>query len=780
MQGTCPLTGQAAEVDQTADLVAVEHPQLGEYRIDANALALIEGDAEARKRIANWITESHTIGIRISDITHEHVQFFKRLTYLDAARSEWAERQAAMSSSDKEQLRKKLKLEWNYNSNQIEGNKLTYDETELLLFYNRTEGDHPMRNYKEMKAHDVAIDYTYRLAEDARALREGDIRDLNKVLLKEPSVRAAETPDGQPTRKRIVPGEYKTWPNHVRTATGELHRFAEPEDTPALMERWTRDFQRDLERIAYPLPLFLAESHWSFLRIHPFDDGNGRTARLLTNYILLKSGLPPMVIRASERDRYFDALQNADAGHILPLARFMLTNVVRVLELGQLWALLKRFKSGFDWHQGECQLRLCSGDVVARFVAAQLDNGQNIILCRSTDPVGMFASDDIIALSGATSDGYQVATGGELWPQDFPGTVPREWGYGSWSGYTPQRLRVTIRSATVDTVRYGLTNVRPPRRPTLPLRLEAEDASIEAMLRRVPDCDLIFDRVRVLGDTAVTCELEISTQGHLTADQMQQIASDVCYLLSVAQGCKVEWIYRKEYDGEGLLCAEHWMRHTRPFGGPELVRLHWPLPGFPTVQQFLKMTYPTYVRRRDEWRLTQGPIDIYLEAKADADYLETRAAKLAVALEALKYWYLQRKDTSIQEFVLNSEEFEALLPKLVDATTAVLPDHYSETVGSHALQGKLRGLNRESFSRILKQLANDVGLRLTGRERQDFITSRNSLVHRGQFSASGTQGVREYFFMLNILDRIFLKLVGYSGAYVDYRSPDAPETAYLE
>lgn len=776
MQGTCPLTGQAAEVDQNAHRVAVEHPELGEYRVDAEALGLIEGDAEIRNRLVNWIAESRSFGIRISDITIEHVQLLQRLTYLDAVRSEWAQRLAAMSSSDKEQFRKKLKLEWNYNSNQIEGNKLTYDETELLLFYDRTEGGHPMRNYEEMKAHDVAIDYTHRLAEDARTLGEVDIRDLNKILLKEPSSHAAQTPDGLPTRKRIVPGEYKTQPNHVRTATGELHRFAEPEDTPALMERWTRDFHRDLERNAYPLPLFLAESHWSFLRIHPFDDGNGRTARLLTNYVLLKSGLPPMVIRTSERDRYFEALQNADAGHILPLAQFMLDNVVRVLELGQLWALLKRFRSEFDWYQGQCQLRLRSGDVVARLVAAQLANGQNVILCRSIDPAGSFASDEIVELKGTTSDGCQVATRGELWPQDFPGTVPREWGYGSWSGYTPQRLRVTTRSATPDIVRYGLTNVRPPRRPTLPLRLDAEGAAIEAILRRVPDCDLIFDRIRVLGDTAVTCELEMSTQGHLTAEQMQQVASDVCYLLSVAQGCKVEWIYRKEYDSKGLLCCEHWMRKTRPFGGPELVRLHWAGPAFPDVQRFLQMTYATYVCRRDEWGLTRGPIDMYLEAKADADFLETRAAKLAVALEALKYWYLRREDTSIPEFILDPQGFEALLPELVTATGAVLPDRYSETVGNDALCGKLRGLNRESFGRILKQLTKEIGLGLTSDERRKFIASRNSLIHRGQFSGPPDHGVQEYFFMMNMLDRIFLKLVGYSGAYVDYRKPGAAKT----
>ena len=270
---------------------------------------------------------------------------------LAVAISEWRERQATMREEDDARLWRKLRLEWNYNSNHIEGNTLSYHETELLLIFGRTSGGHPMRHYEEMKAHDVAIKHTRQLASTERVLGEGDIRDLNKILLKEPFWHIAETPDGQQTRKRIVPGEYKTQPNHVRTATGELHRFAEAEETPALMQAWISDFRRDLgdsERSASRLSLFLAESHWSFLRIHPFDDGNGRTVRLLTNYCLLRSDLPPIVIKSADRDRYIGALQNADRGRIEPLVRFMLDNMMWALEVGILAARGKPVREAGD------------------------------------------------------------------------------------------------------------------------------------------------------------------------------------------------------------------------------------------------------------------------------------------------------------------------------------------------------------------------------------------------------------------------------------------------
>ncbi len=332
--GSCPLTGEVAEVTETAGRVVVRHAKLGRFSLEPLALPVIAGDLGVGERLASWIAEARSLRLSIPHLTTEHVDLFGRLADLDAAASEWAERRESMSRTDYEALWTKLRLEWNYNSNHIEGNTLTYSETELLLIHGRTRGGHPMRDYEEMKAHDVAIDHAQRLAGEERVLGEGDIRDLNKILLKEPFWQRAETQDGQSTQVRIVPGEYKTRPNHVRTPTGELHRFAEPEETPALMDRWTREFQRNLERSAYPLPLFLAESHWSFLRIHPFGDGNGRTARLLANYALLRRGLPPIVIKTAERDRYIGALQNADVGYMMPLARFLLENVLWVLELG--------------------------------------------------------------------------------------------------------------------------------------------------------------------------------------------------------------------------------------------------------------------------------------------------------------------------------------------------------------------------------------------------------------------------------------------------------------
>ena len=453
--------------------------------------------------------------------------------------------------------------------------------------------------------------------------------------------------------------------------------------------------------------------------------------------------------------------------------------VAPVPDLEQLDELLKRFGTSLHSYRGEGRLGLRSGNALdVKFVVAQLLDGTNVILIRTAIVAPLFSAmspDGILRFEGRTSDGLHVETRGKLGPWSFPGDMPREWGSGSWVSYTAQKLRVRMRSGTPGTVRYGLTNVRPPWRRELPLCLRYGDTAIKARLLCVPESKLIFERARILRSTAVTCELEMPVNGHLTTRQIQGIASDVCYLLSVAQGCKVEWIYREWYDEEDLTCREHWMRTTRPFSGLQVVPFDSPT----AIRDYLEMTYPTYILRRDAWGLRRGPIDQYLEGKAEDDFLETRAAKLAVALEALKHWYLRREDTSISGSILKPREFKKLLTTLVSVTSPVLPDRYFEAVDEKDLRGKLLALNRESFARILERLSKDLGLELTSDERRRFIASRNALVHRGQFPRP-KKGAEEYFFMVNILDRIFLKLIGFSGSYVDYRKLGAAEIMHLE
>jgi Fic family protein len=222
-----------------------------------------------------------------------------------------------MSIDAQRKLEKKFRLEFNYNSNHIEGNTLTYGETELLLIFDDTKGNHTLREYEEMKSHDVA----YQLIRDwaksyEQPLNERDIKELNKILLVRPFWKDAVTPDGQQTRREIKVGEYKTQPNSVRLQNGEMFHYASPLETPIKMGElidWFRA-ENDAKEL-HPVAL-AALLHYKFVCIHPFDDGNGRVSRLLMNYVLFSYNLPPVIIKSANKRAYLSALNSADTGDI--------------------------------------------------------------------------------------------------------------------------------------------------------------------------------------------------------------------------------------------------------------------------------------------------------------------------------------------------------------------------------------------------------------------------------------------------------------------------------
>lgn len=256
------------------------------------------------------------------------------LESITALKSEWTFLQPIASENDR-RLWQKLRLEWNYHSNHIEGNTLTYGETELLLIHGATHGNHTIREYEEMQAHDVGIAHVRELAEDkARLIGETDIRNLNKIILKEPFWKPAQTSEGQATRKQIIPGEYKTTPNNVITATGELFEFAPPSDVPSRMQALIQWLEQSLSTENPPILPLIAKLHHEFVLIHPFDDGNGRVARMLVNYVLMRQGHPPIIVPTERKKDYLAALRLADAGDITELEDFLGTCVIRTLELG--------------------------------------------------------------------------------------------------------------------------------------------------------------------------------------------------------------------------------------------------------------------------------------------------------------------------------------------------------------------------------------------------------------------------------------------------------------
>ena len=228
----------------------------------------------------------------------------------------------------------KIRLEFSYNSNHIEGNTLTYSETKLLLLFDKTTGNHDLREYEEMKAHDVAFDMIKSWAtETHRNISETDIKNLHEILLIKPFWKEAQTPDGNETRRLIKVGAYKEFPNSVRLQNGEIFHYASPTDTPILMGELLEWYgSEETKNELHPAAL-AALFHYKFVRIHPFDDGNGRISRLIMNYVLLRHNLPPIIIKTSDKKNYLFALNQADSGDLNAFIKYIAAQLVWSLEL---------------------------------------------------------------------------------------------------------------------------------------------------------------------------------------------------------------------------------------------------------------------------------------------------------------------------------------------------------------------------------------------------------------------------------------------------------------
>jgi fido (protein-threonine AMPylation protein) len=151
------------------------------------------------------------------------------------------------------------------------------------------------------------------------------------MILVKPFWKDAIDYNGKPTRKLIKIGEYKETPNSVRLRNGEIHEYASPEETPVRMAELVSWYQKNNSTM-HPVQL-AAEFHYRFVCIHPFDDGNGRVARLVMNYILFKNDYPIVVIKSDDKENYLTALQKADTGNVLAIIEYIEKQAIWSLEL---------------------------------------------------------------------------------------------------------------------------------------------------------------------------------------------------------------------------------------------------------------------------------------------------------------------------------------------------------------------------------------------------------------------------------------------------------------
>lgn len=226
-----------------------------------------------------------------------------------------------------QKIKESLTLEWTYNSNGIEGNTLTLQETKVILEEGFTIKGKSLREHFEALNHQEAIELVEDLAKPNYQLLTNDIQVIHGLLL-------------QKIEKDFA-GRFRNSGVRISGANFISPNALKVNDLINELVDWVNS-------IGYELNVIVKNAifHHRFVWIHPFFDGNGRTVRLVSNLLLMKEGFPPAIILKNDRKKYYEALNKANLGDYSKLVLIVLQSVERSIDI-----YLSSLKNTYDKYQ---------------------------------------------------------------------------------------------------------------------------------------------------------------------------------------------------------------------------------------------------------------------------------------------------------------------------------------------------------------------------------------------------------------------------------------------
>lgn len=219
-----------------------------------------------------------------------------------------------LPASALEKIKENLALEWTYNSNSIEGNTLTLQETKIVLLDGMTVKGKSMREHFETTNHYEAIAYLESLVKTNYHLAERDVLEIHAIVLSK--------------IEKEFAGRYRNGGVRIVGANFVPPNALKVNELMSELIHWVNTNPLKLDPIALAT-IF----HHRFVHIHPFFDGNGRSVRLLMNLILMREGFPPAIILKNDRKKYYEALNQANQGSYKKLLLLMAQATERSLDL---------------------------------------------------------------------------------------------------------------------------------------------------------------------------------------------------------------------------------------------------------------------------------------------------------------------------------------------------------------------------------------------------------------------------------------------------------------
>lgn len=468
-------------------------------------------------------------------------------------------------------------------------------------------------------------------------------------------------------------------------------------------------------------------------------------------------------------------------------------------------------------------------ELLCKFEAGQLDNGKIILscncsiynlnilghspelnLCNSSPSESKFLlawsmlpPSDIVqqlektkSFHGTTSDGFNII-----------GKISRYITIDNDSLHDPTsevKLKFSMNELTIysdvneeiHSVIFGITNFM--------FSSSALILDIDGKMLKITKIDRYKDAlnfVKTCRGICVTCELRVEINSEVDIENAKAIVTDLCDIMSIALGTRVQWIYYYACNPEGeKILWYHGSRVAKPYFPNKVINCN----DRKIITSFIESSYKALANKPNILKSCEGTakplINAYLDAKAENDYLEGRGIKLVVVMEMLKDSFIRSKSVTqsiINEGCFNSNKL-AIKNIVYEAIQQSVKKEYEEKSEQEKLKiiketrdimfAKISELNRVSFKEILRNFCDAINLQISPDDLQSIVDSRNKLIHEGKFLCQSDNAkkkykniekypqfkdpVHEYFLLVNFIDKCFLKMLCYKGFYLNWKKID--------
>ena len=344
-------------------------------------------------------------------------------------------------------------------------------------------------------------------------------------------------------------------------------------------------------------------------------------------------------------------------------------------------------------------------------------------------------------------------------------------------------IELTAKTNTNENLQYaefGITNFKFGDESDKTLSLDIKGVK-ELIIKKNDNYGDALNFLRCSKGIRVTCNVKVKIDNKTEMKDLEEIICDLCDVMSIALGTRVQWIYYFACNLEGKIVSwNHLPKITKPCYFTEIIYHR-------DLKNFLESSYEALAEKSNLLRYGEEAakplINAYLDAKAENDYLEGRGIKLAVVTEMLKNSLLESEPEL--EYIINEDDFKELQPTLKTAFKGVFKQS-TDPNSRCKFYNNIEGINRTPFKEILHRLCKKINLQVTDDYLQSVVDSRNKLIHEGKFLCESDSKKKkytnikeytqfkdpehEYYFLMNFVDQCFLKLLHYKGHYYKWKS----------